>query len=175
MTVNDLMAADGVRSGPAVTAIRRAVVYVSRDGLAPQSEMDVVNYLARRLGESSGVTSWNRFPSFSEATSGGAVMTTDIRRKASALAPAIAAGAAVSCAEVGTDALVGIELDEEFGGCRTAGTSVDISGVLNLADQDYYSVCFRFRRYDAPSGDRIYECDELNVDRFTVGVTFPRG
>ena len=100
-------------------------------------------------------------------------MTTDIRRKASALAPAIAAGAAVSCAEVGTDALVGIELDEEFGGCLTAGRSVDVSGVLNLADQDYYSVCFRFRRYGAPSGDRIYECDELNVDRFTVSVTFP--
>ena len=80
VTVNDLMAADGVRRGPAVTAIRRAVVYVSRNGLAPQSEMDVVNYFARRLGESSGVTSWNRYPSFWEATGGRAAMTTDGRR-----------------------------------------------------------------------------------------------
>ena len=171
VTVNDLMAADGARSGPAVTAIRRAVVYVSRDALAPQSEMDVVNYLARRLGESSGVTSWKRFPSFSEATGGRAAMTTDIRRKASA--SAAAAGAAVNCAKVGTDALVGIELDDEVGGCLTAGTSVQVSGVLNLTDEDYYTVCLRFRRYGAPSGDRIYECDELNVDRFSLTVAFP--
>ncbi len=172
VTANDLMAADGVRSGPAVTTVRRAVVYVSRDGLAPQSEMDVVNYLARRLGESSGVTSWNRYPSFSEATGGGAAMTTDIRRKPPGTAAAVAAGS-VRCAKVGVDALAGFELDEEFGGCLTAGTSVEVSGVLHLDDENYYAVCFRFRRYGAPSGDRIYECDELNVDRFTVSVTFP--
>lgn len=172
VTVNDLMAADGVRSGPAVTAIRRAVVYVSRDGLAPQSEMDVVNYLARRLGESSGVTSWNRYPSFREATGGRAAMTTDIRRKPPASAAAVAAGS-VRCAKVGVDALVGIELDEEFGGCLTVGTSVQVSGMLNLDDEDYYAVCLRFRRYGAPSADRIFECSELNVDRFTLSVTFP--
>ena len=45
VTVNDLMAADGVRSGPAVTAIRRAVVYVSRDGLAPQSSISLRRFL----------------------------------------------------------------------------------------------------------------------------------
>ena len=172
VTVNDLMAADGARTGPATTAIRRAVVYVSRDGLATQSEMDVVNYLARRLGESSGVTSWDRYPSFSEATAGGAVMTTDIRRRPPGSAAALAAGS-VHCAKVGTDALVGIELDEEFGGCLTAGTSVEVSGVLHLVDEDYYAVCLRFRRYGADSGDRIYECDELNVDRFSLTVTFP--
>ena len=85
----------------------------------------------------------------------------------------LAAAGSVRCAKVGVDALVGIELDEEFGGCLTAGTSVEVSGVLNLDDEDYYAVCFRFRRYGAPSEDRIYQCDELNVDRFTVDVTFP--
>ena len=172
VTVNDLLAADGVRSGPAVGTIRRAVVYVSRDGLAPQSEMDVVNYLARRLGESSGVTSWDRFPSFSEATGGGATMTTDIRRRPPGTAAATAAEPA-DCAKVGVDALVGIELDEEFGGCLAAGTSVEVSGVLSLTDENYYAVCLRFRRYGAPDGERIYECDELNVDRFSIDVDFP--
>ena len=172
VTVNDLLAADGVRTGPAVGTIRRAVVYVSRDGLASQSEMDVVNYLARRLGESSGVTSWDRFPSFREATRGGATMTTDIRRRPPGTAAATAAESA-RCAKVGVDALVGIELDEEFGGCLTAGTAVQVSGVLNLTDENYYAVCLRFRRYGAPTGDRIYECDELNVDRFSLDVTFP--
>ncbi|MCY4024999.1 MAG: hypothetical protein OXH75_01630 [Acidobacteria bacterium] len=172
VTVNDLLAADGVRSGPAVGTIRRAVVYVSRDGLAPQSEMDVVNYLARRLGESSGVTSWDRFPSFREATGGGAAMTTDIRRRPPGTAAA-AAAESVRCAKVGVDALVGIELDEAFGGCVAAGTSVEVSGVLNLTDEDYYAVCLRFRRYGAPSGERVYACDELNVDRFSIDVDFP--
>ena len=30
-----------------------------------------------------------------------------------------------------------------------------------------------FLRDGAPDGERIYECDEFNVDRFTVNVTFP--
>ena len=174
VTVNDMMAADGVRSGPAVTSIRRAVVYVSRNGLAPQSEMDVVNYLAQRLGESSGVTSWNRFPSFAEATGGRAVMTTDIRRKPTSITPAAAAGPSGRCAPVGTEALVGITLDEEFGGCLTAGSTVTASGLLNLTDRtDYYAVCLRLRRYGDPTEERLYECDALNVDRFTLDVTFP--
>ena len=74
---------------------------------------------------------------------------------------------------MGVDALAGIELDAEFGGCLTAGTTVRVSGVLHLADEDYYVVCLRFRRYGVPSGDRIYECDRLNVDRFALSVTFP--
>ena len=174
VTVNDLMAADGVRSGPAVTSIRRAIVYVSRNGLAPQSEMNVVNYFAQRLGESSGVTSWNRFPSFAEATGGGAVMTTDIRRKPTSLGSASPAAPSGRCARVGTDALVGFMLDEEFGGCLTAGSTVTATGLLNLTERtDYYAVCMRFRRYGDPTAERIYECDALNVDRFTLDVTFP--
>ena len=174
VTLNDLMAADGIRSGPAVTNLRRAIVYVSRGGLAPQSEMDVVNYFARRLGESSGVTSWNRYPSFAEATGGGAVMTTEIRRHADALATTVHAGPSGRCAKVGTDALVGVVLDDEFGGCVTAGSTVEVSGSLTLTDRfDYYAVCLRLRRYGAPVEERIYVCDELNVDRFALSVTFP--
>ena len=174
VSVNDLLAADGIRSGPAVGTIRRAVVYVSRDGLASQSEMDVVNYLARRLGESSGVTSWDRYPSFAEATGGAAAMTTDIRRRPPGTAAA-AAAESVRCAKVGVDALVGIELDEEFGGCLTAGTSVEVSGVLNLTDENYYAVCLRLRRYGAPDGERIYACDELNVEPILDRRGLPRG
>ena len=170
VTVNDLLAADGVRSGPATTHVRRAVVYVSRNGLAPQIEMDVVNYFAQRLGESSGVTSWHRYPSFAEATGGRAYMTTSIRTTGGAYVT----GPSGRCARVGTHALVGIELDAEFGGCLQAGTTVSVSGSVTLTDRtDYYSACLRLRRYGAPTDDRIYVCDELNVDRFEMDVTFP--
>ena len=174
VTVNDLMAADGARSGPSVTAVRRAIVYVSRDGRAPRSEMDVLNYFAQRLGESSGVTSWDRYPSFAEATGYRAAMATDIRQRTPAAAPYPAWGPGGRCARVGTDTLVGMALDGEFGGCLNAGSTVELSGELTLPDwSDYYAVCFRFRRYGAPSGDRIYECDELDVGRFALSITFP--
>ena len=170
VTVNDLLAADGVRSGPAATHVRRAVVYVSRNGLAPQSEMDLVNYLAQRLGESSGVTSWHRYPSFAEATGGRAYMTTSIRTTGGAYVT----GPSGRCARVGRDALVGVELDAEFGGCLQAGTTVSVSGRVTLTDRtDYYAACLRLRRYGAPTDERIYVCDELNVDRFEIDVAFP--
>ena len=174
VTVNDLMAADGIRTGPAVTAVRRAVVYVSRGGLASQAEMDVVNYFARRLGESSGVTSWNRYPSLSEATGGLAAMTTDIRRKPEVQAAPAVTGPSGACAKVGIDALVGITLDDEFGDCLQAGATVELSGELTLTDRsDYYAVCFRFRRYGAANAQRVFVCDELNVNRFALSMTFP--
>ena len=172
VSINDLLAADGTRSGPAVTSVRRAVVYVSRGGLAPQSEMNVVNYFAQRLGESSGVTSWDRFPSFAEATGNRATMSTSIRRRAGASATALS-GPSGRCAKVGTGALVGIELDAEIGGCVDAGSTLTVSGRLTLDDRsDYYAVCVRMRRYGDEAADRLYECDELNVDEFSVEVEF---
>ena len=172
VTVNDLMAADGIRRGPVDRRVRRGIVYVSQDRLLEQSEMDVINYFARRLGESSGVTSWDRFPSFTEATGGLATMTTDIRplhQEAAAL------GADVRCARVGTHALVGVVLDEEVGGCLQAGDTVRVSGTLTLDDRDDYNVaCLRFEPYTNGSDGVILACDALDRgNRFEVEVTFP--
>ena len=63
VAVNDLMAADGVRSGPTVTAIRRAVVYVSRDGLAPQSEMSSRDFGLIQIFSMGTCPSWNLWTS----------------------------------------------------------------------------------------------------------------
>ena len=64
VTIDDLIAADGAREGPVVRRIRRATVYVSRERLVPKEQMDVLNYFARRLGATSGVTSWGPAPQF---------------------------------------------------------------------------------------------------------------
>ena len=183
VTVNDMMAADGPRSGPVETNLRRALVYVSRAGLVPPEEMHIVNYFAKRLGESSGVTSYDRYPSFSEATGGRSTMATDISPKpdevttvAGALPSAakIEPGPDVSCAKIGTQAIIGFTLDDELGGCVTGGTTITVSGTLDLTDRDDYDqVCMRIRRYGDPSEDQIFECPVLSGNRFSVNVTFP--
>ena len=174
VTINDLLAADGVRRGPKVQRIRRAIVFVSRRGLVPKAQMDVLNYFARRLGASSGVTSWDRYPSFAEATGGRATMTTRIQPLR---LPAATLGIAdARCAKVGTRALVGVVLDEEIGGCIGAGGTIGVSGRLTLADRDDYGTfCMHFRRYpDVHEGDRIFQCASLDErGRFALEVTFP--
>ena len=175
VTINDLLAADGVRRGPAVRRIRRAIVFVSRGRLVPKAQMNVLNYFARRLGASSGVTSWDRYPSFAEATRGRATMTTRIRPRGR---PAARPGPAGRCAKVGTRALVGVRLDREVGGCLRAGDTLRVSGRLTLTDRrDYDTVCIRFRRYpDAGKRDRISECARLDGrNRFTLEATLPAG
>ena len=174
VTVNDLLAADGVRRGPAARRIRRATVFVSRERLVPKAQMDVLNYFARRLGASSGVTSWDRFPSFAEATRGRATMRTRIRPRGR---PAARLGPSGRCARVGTRALVGVRLDGEVGGCLRTGDTLRVSGRLTLSDRrDYDTVCMRFRRYpDAGERDRIFECARLDRgNRFTLEATLPR-
>ena len=173
VTVNDLLAADGVRSGPAATHVRRAVVYVSRNGLAPQSEMDP-----------GGTTSPSGWASRRGSRAGTAIRASreatgrprlhddqhpDDRRGPTSRVPS------GRCARVGRDALVGVELDAEFGGCLQAGTTVSVSGRVTLTDRtDYYAACLRLRRYGAPTDERIYVCDELNVDRFRDRRGLPR-
>ena len=174
VSVNDVMAADGVRSGPAVRTIRRAIVFVSREDLVPKRQMDVLNYFARRLGASSGVTSWERYPSFAEATGGLAMMTTDIRPLQRQAAPPSSAEA--GCAKVGTRALIGVTLDRELGGCLRTGDTLRVSGRLTLDDRDDYDIfCLHFRRYpNADDGDRLFQCASLGGgNRFTLEVTFP--
>ena len=72
MTATDFITADGVRNGSPVVRVRRAVIYVTRAGLASQAEMDAVNFFSARLAAREGVTSWDRYPSFFEATRGRA-------------------------------------------------------------------------------------------------------
>lgn len=185
VTVNDMLAADGVRAGPVVDRVKRALVYVSRSGLVPPEEMHVVNYFAKRLGEASGVTTYDRFPSFTEATGGQSIMTTDIDPRDSIdtletvgvtrYLRKIEAGPEVYCAKIGTHALIGFAFDEEIGGCVEAGTTVKLEGSLTLTDRtDYTAVCFKAMRYGDSSDDGLFVCGSVNGgNRFNVEMFFP--
>ena len=184
VTAADIMVADGVRGGPTVTQLRVAVVYVSRSGLVSKPELDIVNDFAARFGTTEGVTSWNRYPSFFEATGGKAQMLTAINPKADpATTPSVGGSALptatpitpspnVMYAPVGREALVGMRLDSPVPGRIAVGQTVTVSGTMTLTDRtDYHGVCFNFVRYGAADPNEIFECGELSGDRFSVDVS----
>ena len=170
---DDFVAADGVRNGPVVTQMRRALVYVTRTGLASQDEMDVVTYFAARLGATEGVTTWDGYPSFFEATGRRAEMSTGIAPVPASRLPMIAGVADVSYPDVPTDVLVGVELDQPIAGRVNVGQTVTLDGTLTLTDRtDYNIVCFRFIRYGASDVNEVFVCGTLDRIRFSIPVTF---
>ncbi len=177
----DFLAVDGQRVGPPVDRVRRAVIYVSRGGLASQDEMDIVNFYAARGEARQGVSSWDQYPSFFEATGGLAVMSTGITPLFDLTpdgelepGPAVEEVAlAVEDLDVAVDALAGVLLDEPIPGLVTHGESVSLSGIVTAKDRDDFSiVCFRFIRYGTADLNDLFICSTLVGNRFSLDVTF---
>lgn len=83
VSINDIMAAHGARSGPVLSSLSRATVVVSRDRLLSAEEMAYWNYFSARLEDptGSGIPSYDLQPSF-EATVGRRIdLLTDVRPK----------------------------------------------------------------------------------------------
>ena len=59
VTMNQIRAEYGDRSGPVLTHVRVAFVVVTRDGLLPQQAMDWFNFYAQRMGVDSGTRSYD--------------------------------------------------------------------------------------------------------------------
>ena len=170
VTASDFIAVDGIRNGAPVTQVRRAVLYVTRSGLASQAEMDSVNFFAARLAAREGVTSWDRYPSFFEATRGMAELLTGITPTA---VPTIAGGPNVAYLPVASDALVGVRLDGPVPGRISVGQEIRINGSLTLTDRNDYSVvCFRFIRYGSSDVNETFVCGSLSGGRFSIPLTF---
>ena len=175
VTADDFIAADGIRNGPVVSRVRRALVYVSRTGLATQDEMDVVNYFAARLAAVEGVTSWDRYPSFFEATEERAELHTDVTPKPDTVGEVakIEEAPQVAYPDVATDALVGFRLDAPVPGRIRVGQTVTLSGTVTLTDRtDFNIVCFRFIRYGSSDVNEVFVCGSLGGSRFSIPVTF---
>ncbi len=183
---NDFLAADGQRTGPPADRVRRAVIYVSRDGLASQEEMDVISFYAARMEAMQGITSWDQYPSFFEATGGRALMSTAIT-PLPVVAPdgtvdggtdgttdgTTEASLAVEYLDVAADALTGVLLDEPIPGRVAPGKPVNLSGKVTATDRDDFNiVCFRFIRYGSSNVNEVFVCGSMFGDRFSTEVTF---
>ena len=78
VTMNDIIAMHGQRSGPNRRVWRRATVLISTGRLATQEEMDYWNFYAKRIGEPLNTTSYQGHPSFFQANGKKMRLRTDI-------------------------------------------------------------------------------------------------
>ena len=174
---SDFVAADGGRIGPPATHLRRAVIYVSRGGLASQAEMDVVNFYAARLAAIDGGDQLGWLPEFFEATGGRATLATDVTPKpgttvAGKLLPEPSSGRL----DVGTDALIDVTLDEPIPGRIAVGQTINLSGTVTSTGGRASSIaCFRFIRYGSTDPNEVFVCGSLSAGRFNVDLTFTAG
>ena len=174
---SDFVAVDGRRTGPRARHLRRALIYVSRAGLASQAEMDVVNFYALKLAATDGVSSWDGYPSFFEATGGRATLATDVTPK-----PGTTSAGKLSSVlptwplDVGTDALNDVILDEPIPGRIRVGEAVTLSGTVTARDGQGSSIaCFRFIRSGSTDPNEVFVCGSLSGHRFDVRLTFSAG
>ena len=169
----DIVAADGERVGPVADRVRRAVIYVTRDGLASASEMDVVNFYAARLAELDGITSWDQYPSFFEATGGRARLATEVIPRDGVGSGRVDESPGRAFLDVAADALTGLSLDTPIPGRIDVGDTVEISGIVTADDRDDFTIiCLRFIRYGASDANEVFVCSSLAGNRFSVDVTF---
>ena len=171
---SDVVAADGVRTGPVASHVRRALVYVSRAGLASQAEMDVINFYAARLAATEGVTSWDGYPSFFEASGRRSRLSTDVTPRAG-LTPEgkIQPGPSVTFLDVAGDVLAGVVLDGSLPGRIAVGQTVAILGrVTGDVGRDSNIACFRFIRYGSIDPNEVFVCSSVSSGHFEVDLTF---
>lgn len=171
--IQDLIAADGRRTGPAVDRIRRALVYVTRSGLASSEEMNVVNFYAARVAATHGVSSWDGYPSFFEATGEQATLRSEVIPKPGVGVGPAASDANVTYLNVATDALRGLRLDAQIPGRLLVGQAETISGIVTASDRDDFTIaCLRFIRYGAADANETFECSSLVGNQFSLQVEF---
>lgn len=81
VSINDVMAAHGARSGPVLTDLRRATIVVSRDGLVAADDLARWNFFAARHEDAggSGVVNYDGIGSFDASTGRRVDLSTDIQ------------------------------------------------------------------------------------------------
>ena len=81
VTINDVMAAHGARSGPVLTDLRRATVIVSRDGLLSAQDLARWNFFAARHEDAagSGMIGYDGLGSFDASTGRRVDLSTGIQ------------------------------------------------------------------------------------------------
>jgi hypothetical protein len=83
VSINDIMAAHGPRSGPVLSSLSRATIVVTRDRMLSPEEMAYWNFFSARLEDptGSGIMDYNGQPSFEVTTGRRIDVKTDIRPK----------------------------------------------------------------------------------------------
>ena len=136
--------------------------------------MGIVNFYAARMAATDGVTSWDGYPSFFEATGGRAILTADVTPKpGTTLEGKLSPGPSTEFVDVAIDALNDVTLEQPIPGQIAVGESVRLSGTVTALDSQESSIaCFRFIRYGSTDPNEVFVCGSLAARRFTVDLTF---
>ena len=155
VTVFGAIGAHGPRSGPSPDVWRRATIVVSRDALLSQRELDYWSFFAQRLEDphSSGVISYDGFPSFDAAAWNTIDLRTDIRPKA---LPAIVQPLPVDAPSFGPADWRGVVFDAPVPGRFKVGQRARLTGRVAAGDRsDFDTVLIRFWKYGGTDGDAV--------------------
>ncbi|HTM30399.1 MAG TPA: hypothetical protein VL263_03815 [Vicinamibacterales bacterium] len=144
VSINDVMAIHGPRSGPVLSTLRRASIVVSRDRLISGEEMAYWNYFAARLEDptGSGIPSYEGEPSFEVTTNRRIDVRSDIRPRNG---PAVSQPHDVDPAAFGTTDCRGIELTQAPRARVRVAERFTVAGRVTARDRsDFDEVLLRF-------------------------------
>lgn len=134
VSIEDIVAMHGERSGPVDDTWRRATIVVSRDGLISREEMSFWNFLAIRHEATSGV---HRLGSFYQATHGMARLHTDLTPKG---APKIINDPPIEVAypPIHPREFLDVQLDDPVPALLLSSSELTLSGVVMETQRTNY-------------------------------------
>ena len=173
VTINDIVAKLGPRSGPTFPVWRTAVVVVSRDGLISKKEMDYYNFYAKRIAENSGVRTYEGLEAFNEMTQDGMNLRTDIDPKNLSQNPKVSGGPAAREPRFGKTEWRGIVLDNTVPSRLPTGQRVTFAGGVDTSvdSKTYVAAEVRLSEY-GDGGNVISKQGNVTNGRFSIDITF---
>ena len=171
VTIHDVIREHGVRTGPKPTAWRRAMVLVSTDHLASQSEMDYWNFFSQRLADRSGAgtPTYDGFVPFHTATGNAAQLTTVIELIGR---PALSQALDTDAPSFGAADWRGVEFTQPVPSRLAPGTVLRLAGHVTATDQaDFDQVGVILYRANVADPVKFFGAVSRNGD-FTVDMRF---
>ena len=173
VTINEIMAALGVRRGPVFRNWRLAFVVVS-DELITAREMNFYNYYARRAAALRGTRSYDGFGTLADATDGGMTLHTAITPRGHVSDAGQNENDDVGYTALGRRDLRGLFFDVAVPARIEAGASITLAGMVDseILSGEYESLVFRFARYGDPLAKAKTVQASLQAGRFSVPLHF---
>jgi hypothetical protein len=143
VSINDIMAAHGTRSGPVLSSVSRATIVVSRDQLLSAEEMAHWNFFSARAEDptGSGVLAFDGQPSFDVTTGRRIDLRTDIRPR---VHPGVGQPHDVDPATFGATDCRGVEFTQPPRARVRAGERFTVAGRVTARDRtDFHQIMIR--------------------------------
>ena len=169
VSINEIMAALGPRSGPSFSEWRLAFVVVSEEPIS-QREMDYYNFYAQRAAAAAGTRSYDGFGSFFEATGDRVVLRTDVDPLDTGATPKIAQTLTVRYPPFGSRDWRGLVFDAAVPSRVETGAALVLAGRIDreLLTGSYRFLVVRAARYGAPPSAATTVQATVSGGRFAV-------